>query len=666
MPSNVENTMRATFEFMLKKFKGARPQQVLFTTFNYSADFFEDNVLPLLAGNSVEELKGISTVTANLNNTLEEIKTVVICDHSAKPTPKGNLRYGLMPVGLKKGRFHPKIILMSGELEPSKESKTGGKGLWLSVGSGNLTLSGWAINREVVGNTKVVKKHKYELKMLLEWLQEKANHLFNNQSRNEEGKVRDVLNTLLQSLEENSLETDEEDLYPDLFLAKPDHRDGDLLKRLKGQKRWSKVTIVSPYWSGVAELLEIVKADNLFFVPSVRPTDGNYIFPRDTKNFNSLNFKQYIKEPTRFTHAKAIFFENRDEHYLCIGSANFTKAAMTNSSDSLNNIEMMLRYPVSRNIWKNLFKELDHDKIAEPDSDEESEGAPLLPPFNIDVLYDWKNKKFIYNLEIYQPITFCSMELGGGCIKFDPKIGIKKGEKPFSTQKPVKSYLVYYSHSQKSTSNLVYRGLVQQIGAADDELGYLPQPKLQSVLDVLLRLNPNQKQKEIERRADRIGSGENHENEEIEFDAFKFFQATFKLREFYKNTMSDPFSATAPQGIPILFRAISLQGTERPASKINKYIQLTELKDTINSVMSKMDTPENNEIIAIKKNGDKFIESSELDQIICNLEQEILGLLRESKTFVSMFGGDEKVGNDHCTHAFIDWFKRNIEVSSYA
>ena len=50
--------MRNALEQMLAQFAGGKPAWALFTTFTFSSTFFEGNVLPLLAGMPLEDLKG--------------------------------------------------------------------------------------------------------------------------------------------------------------------------------------------------------------------------------------------------------------------------------------------------------------------------------------------------------------------------------------------------------------------------------------------------------------------------------------------------------------------------------------------------------------------------------------------------------------------------------
>ena len=106
-----------------------------------------------------------------------------------------------------------------------------------------------------------------------------------------------------------------------------------------------------------------------------------------------VNYLRFAQDDTRYTHAKAILFTNRRKTVLCIGSANFTTAALLHGTGPLSNIEAMLRYEIAGvDPWTGLFAPLDASALtndADPD-----EGAPALPEFDADVVYDWLRQEF--------------------------------------------------------------------------------------------------------------------------------------------------------------------------------------------------------------------------------------------------------------------------------
>lgn len=316
--------MRAALTAMLDGFVQRRPDWVLFTTFNFSSAFFEANVLPLLSGSAVEELAGSAENAKELNTILAQVRTLVVCDRSALPEAKGEYRYALMPVGLASGRFHPKVILMSGELA------AGGKGLSLAVASANLSLSGWAVNREVVGVTEVAASHVDPLDRLLSWLEAQAKSrvawLDAGESR-EEGQPRIVLAKLRQALKADARPDRPGD--PTLHIGLPTDTTA-LIDALAAGGPWTQATAVSPFWGELDALCCRIGAEKMCFVPSIGRA-GQYGFPLDTLSDASADFLRFQNEADRYTHAKALLLEGKQGNVLAIGSANFTGAALMNS-----------------------------------------------------------------------------------------------------------------------------------------------------------------------------------------------------------------------------------------------------------------------------------------------------------------------------------------------
>ncbi|CAB3756613.1 hypothetical protein BPA30113_02799 [Burkholderia paludis] len=117
--------------------------------------------------------------------------------------------------------FHPKLMLMAGTLKGTND-----RGLWLSVGSGNLTLSGWAIKREVIGRTVVGQQHAAELCPLVAWLATQAQRQVavsgpDAAEGKEEGDIREILRYLHDVLDDASqLASDAPDM-PTLHLSLP-------------------------------------------------------------------------------------------------------------------------------------------------------------------------------------------------------------------------------------------------------------------------------------------------------------------------------------------------------------------------------------------------------------------------------------------------------------
>jgi len=679
MAKNQEPLMRSALEKMLKEFKEGKPELVLFTTFNFSASFFEANILPLMAGNSVEEIKGNSEARAELNAALEQVRTLVICDRSARPEPKGDFRYGLMPVGLEKGRFHPKIILMSGIL-----ADTGNRGLWLSVGSGNLSLSGWAVNREIVGTTPVAAKHLPELQALLGWLLGEAERridwivtaepptLGSDPSVLEEGGSRNILKALIESSNQYCIPDEEAADLPSLHLSLPLSAESmgpppkmTLLSELTGGRSWKRATVVSPFWADVPTLVKELQVEHCRFVPSLRP-DGKYSFPfgtlpEETNGNNRHSFLKFREDSDRYTHAKAILLEDGEERVLCAGSANFTTAALMNGSGVLSNVEAVLRYSIAKgDPWGTLFAGLADDQVSDDHLDE---GSPQLPPFDAEVVCDWRQKKFFCRFRVHkgESIKTASLEVGGHLtlLETTPEKE-KRCECLFKGPLPVRNFFVIYSWA--SGESIRYQGLVTQLNAADDDLGYRPRPRLSKVLELLRSLDPEQSESGVRCKAGQTGDADDDDDGSFEpsFDFFSYFQATYKMRNYYAHHPElDPFLESAPQGIPVLFRAVALQPTENAPSQIERYVQLAELLETLEEFKQhRGDSQESDQGGAIL-----HLQNS-IEEEICKLEPVISALMADSSTFKGIFGHGG--GTSKKVQDFLDWFRQELKEQPHA
>ncbi|MFM0741591.1 hypothetical protein PQQ51_30515 [Paraburkholderia xenovorans] len=659
--SGADPVMRATLEHIRDRFSTDHPRHVLFTTFNFSSRFFEANVLPLLVGDNVSDLEGASETRYAINEDLNTVKCVVVCDRSTCPEPKGDMRYGLLPVGLARGRFHPKLMLMAGTLKDTKK-----QGVWLSVGSGNLTLSGWAINREVVGMTAVTSSHAQVLRPLLKWLQDEAARQFEfagNAGYQEEGDVRDILTALHAALDDANPFPPHTPATPTLHLSLPQgYGESAMLHALKGGSRWRMATIVSPYWSAVDTLVQALDVEQCRFVPSLT-ADGLYRFPRDTLDLTRHAFAGFREDGERYTHAKALLLHNEKQQVLCIGSANFTQAAMlTAQNQKLTNVEAMLRYELhdAPDPWKTVLRPLDDPPFAQ-DGENEEEEAPPLPPFDATVLYDWKASEFRARLTLTSdvPVSDIVLSIGGRGHCFNAAVAGQPQviTQPHKGAQPVRSFSVTYRLGQGEP--MIFRGLITQVNADDDQLGYQPRPRLNKVLELLRGLNPGASDRKTKERtlsdlADGPGDGEEIPADPT-FDFFGLFQGAWKLLEYYQTPGSpgatrDPYDKLAPYGAVTLYRAITAQAAETHEEKIGRYIQLSEMAD----IVERLDRTTN---AALRETLRDDIKAE-----IAVLHREMMCLLGKSESFRSMFGEATR----ERVEGFLDWFRKEIgrEVSS--
>ena len=661
------SVMRHALEQIRGRFSMEHERFVLFTTFNFAAPFFEANVLPLLVGDAVDELQGASETRYAINDDLGRAKCLVVCDRSTSPEPKGGMRYALLPVGLDRGRFHAKIMLMAGTLK-----ETGQKGLWLSVGSGNLTLSGWALNREIVGMTAVSEQHAGELLLLLEWLRDQAQRLCDVSDAGkleEEGDTRKILEALIVALRDQRQLAPQDAGLPALHLALPFASDegdarGALLERLKDRTKWLKATVVSPYWSGVEKLVERLGVEQCTFVPSLN--DGKYRFPlnpTDPSPAYERAFCKFRQDGERYTHAKALQLEGAgNTRVLCIGSANFTRAALATrgealADDSFANVEAMLRYDLSglENPWSKRFDPLDEAQLEAPDPDQAEDNAPPLPPFEAVALCDWETRVFHTRLTLlgHTPIHDVELRVDAARKRYET---LSK-EKPetarlsFNGVQPVRSF--YVSYTLPGGERMAYTGLVTQANAMPDQLGYQPRPHLKKVLELLRGLDPNVPEGRTRERA-ALGVGGDGEEDAAEptFDYFGLFQGTWKLLQYYAKPdpagkMRDPYDRHAPYGVTTLYRAITAQPAQSAAEKIGRYVQLNELF----SVVQRLGPAPDRESFPFKK---------EIEVQLRELRKDLAALLGKSESFRNMFGAATPAR----IHAFLEWFCDEIQKSN--
>ncbi|ANB77491.1 hypothetical protein AYM40_25450 [Paraburkholderia phytofirmans OLGA172] len=660
--SGVDHVMRTTLEHIRDRFSTDHPRYVLFTTFNFASRFFEANVLPLLVGDNVNDLKGASETRYAINEDLNTVKCLVVCDRSTCPEPKGDMRYGLLPVGLAGGRFHPKLMLMAGTLKDTQK-----QGMWLSAGSSNLTLSGWAINREVVGMTPVTSGHAEELRPLITWLQAEAVRQFEfggNAGCKEEGDVRRILDELHAALDGANPFAPPTPGTPTLHLSLPaGYGKSAMLHALKGGSNWHTATVVSPYWSAVDTLVQALGVEQCRFVPSLT-ADGLYRFPRDSSDLTRHTFAGFRNGGERYTHAKALLLQNEEQRVLCIGSANFTQAAMLTAQDQrLMNIEAMLRYDLGGvpDPWSALLQPLEAPHFAQAAPDDEDEGAPPLPPFDVTVLYDWAVGEFRAHLTVTGdvPVSDIALWIGSRHHCFNAAVS---GQTQVMSEwwhkgaQPVRSFSVTYRAGQSEP--MTFRGLITQVNADDDQLGYQPRPRLSKVLELLRGLNPQPSDRKAKERAlsdlaDGGGDGEEVPADPT-FDFFGLFQGAWKLLEYYQRPGSpgggrDPYDELAPHGAVTLYRAITAQAAITHEEKIGRYIQLSEMHD-----------------IVARLDGMKPFESPEtlrndIKAEIAALHAEMVTLLGKSESFRSMFGEATQTR----VEGFLAWFRKEIgrEVS---
>jgi hypothetical protein len=651
--------MRNALEQMLAQFPGGKPNWALFTTFTFSSTFFEGNVLPLLAGMPLEDLKGSKVVQAELNEALRSVRTLVVCDRSANPQAKGDMRYGLLPVGLEAGRFHPKLMLLGGPslTDPARQA------LWLTVSSGNLSLSGWAIQREVAGVTAVTRQQRDALLPLLHWLQEQARAragLAGSDSARPEGDITQLLQDVATALADEASLAREQAGTPTLHLAWPpalaraQDQAAALLPALTGGEKWDRAVVVSPYWAGVEGLVSQlgVKACACMLVPAPAP-DGRTLRPSGT-SADRYQYGCFVDGAERASHAKAVLLSRAGDHVLCAGSANFTTAAWSHGDGILSNIEAMLRYRIRGDSpWQGLIANRDEPEDALQDADPDAEGAPPLPPFDAEAACDWLARKLVVRVRVHKgaALQAASIAIGESGARIDVrKIVPQDFTFPAKSLRTIKTFEVTYT--LKSGTQAKFNGLVLQLDAPEDVLGYRPRPHLSNVLKLLRSLQPKQSPEEVTKRARREGASDEEDGVEDEsttpsLDLFAFFQATFQMRRYFASHRElDPFDPSSPFGPHVLYRAVALLQAGGDEALIVRYIQLAELVATVDTLPA----------TAAAQAGRAELRKALLEDLK-EPEVRVRALLRQSEAFARMF---PRSNGSQRSDMLIAWFREQV------
>lgn len=662
MSKGTEPLVRNALLRMRNCFVDDRPEWALFTTFTFASSFFENNVLPLLAGTPVEELKGVGVARSELNASLAEMEILVVCDRSAKPEPKGDLRYGLLPVGLAQGRFHPKIMLMGGTLKANPRRH----GIWLAVGSANLSLSGWALQREVMGITPLTAQHRNALLPLLDWLQRQAQErasIVDAIAPQEEGNITALLRRIAQALSNDAMLQPQSGRLPTLHLAwppalqTPEHGATALLPALLGGERWDRATVVSPFWGNVDELVAQLGVDSCTFVPAPTP-EGKFSFSAESIDGRTpsgpYRFERFKTDAERPSHAKAILLSRGNKHVLCTGSANFTSAAWRHGAGPLSNVEAVLRYEVDGpSPWRQLLSGLSIDELVGTAEDLTQEGAPPLPPFDADAACDWLNRIIHVRLRFHEGIRIRSASVEAAGVSCPARITTdeQRFALPFKSRLPVRSFHVRAVMANGETFN--FQGLTAQLNGRDDQLGYTQRPKLSAILELLCALRPDADPRKVARgRTDGDGADDDAvEDFEPSLDYFSFFQGTHNLRRFHTaHREIDPFDSITPFGPMVLHRAIELQVDTPGPTQVARYVQLAELLEVTQHLNAL--GPNSAER---KQHLCKAIEA-DLDV----LRPQVDAALQASQSLRSMFPAADPAQR---SQTFLDWFRSELKAS---
>jgi len=319
-----------------------RDSRVLFTTFKYNQDFFENHIFPHFKN---------KTFPLILVDYSEYIKSAL-----ASKSKFAETKYFIEPIKIKKV-FHPKIFIACSD-----------GSLFLIVGSANLTPQGYLSNAEIITPIKIHYDEKSPNSLLLtdvkEFLRKIKQFIRSNPHKQEIDKmirkIKDVKISgerkcwLLHNIDEPIL-----------------HQ----VKKILGSEKVIEAIVLSSYFSSELDFYERFVSDftkNITFIIQKRNNNLPVSELRTWKNIRNVKFRCVnFSQKERILHAKLLILKTKNHSYCLTGSANFTESGLYLSATDGNLEVCLLRKEKKRNYFDYLFKnkqfrirKIDLDSVA--------------------------------------------------------------------------------------------------------------------------------------------------------------------------------------------------------------------------------------------------------------------------------------------------------------
>lgn len=336
---------------------------LIFTTFNFSPDFLENNVLCRAADlQKINSAVDIATVNELFKSTAVSVfyDASALCDHEKR------LTYDTYQVAQTNGVFHPKVIIAHGRIRDREQCH-------MMVMSANLTVSGWGRNLEVAAHTEVDARTAFDLYKFLAMTFECGQC---------QGKHESLLAYLQGVGHRGSGDT--------AFISS--YSEQSTLRDYICQSNPQQLTVLSPYFDEdlYAYITNNYPADMaLTIVPATKGdrvgiTRSSYLKLRDRVKFK--RFKGENQE--RFLHAKVFIADD----YVIVGSHNFTSMGAGTAGPNQGNAEASLVLP--RKGWYPELEDFaDIEKACLSDDDEkwqEEEQVYRKVRVTCTVTADWR------------------------------------------------------------------------------------------------------------------------------------------------------------------------------------------------------------------------------------------------------------------------------------
>lgn len=368
---------------------------VLFSTFNFNADFFEQNVLPALFGAEPDSTR--ATRESTVHKGLIHTAVGVFCDPSQMKVGRKPFRYTVYPVFVEGRLFHPKNIILIGV------DHHGTRWMYVAAMSANLSLKAWGHNCEGFADTWVHARSEEVGKSVTEFL----NWLHERVGSDTGSDALQQARALVQQLQAHRSKCDplgdhyQDKLRVGLYFS-PQHTSmWNYVARRYGAI--SRVRAASPYWGDVHATAEALQGVHVELTAArVPPLYAKVALGQDLiQALGDENCRPKVntwaRDEGRFHHAKLYDIETRDGRVAGVGSCNFTRRGLfwAESEDGLHgNVESML-FDLTRLSWPPT-RTLPSEELPETSCGDD---PPQPWPFYVFVQYDWREERFKWALQ---------------------------------------------------------------------------------------------------------------------------------------------------------------------------------------------------------------------------------------------------------------------------
>lgn len=567
------------YKKLVKEKEYGKLKRAWFTTFTISPDFIERYILPPLLNLDNEVPKTLSQFET-INVALDNSEIDICFFYDAKMPLEGFKRTTVKLQGIynNNGLFHPKVTLIEFE-----------KKTFLMVGSANLTLSGWGRNREAVTIKEIGEKQADQVIKFFE-------------SFNIKTKVPKAINTNMKW---------------DLIYK-------DLSKVLKNEN--NSLYVWSPYFSSELESTykRFFPNYNIKIIPD--KIDGKIRLSK-LPNIDKIEFfDDSFSRKDFMTHAKIWLTQNK----ICIGSHNFTSAALGN-----DNIEASIIDEVDSSTIKNLTRNLNALETPILMTEEELKENDLSDNNYFDLTVhleaDWKNRTirfyFLENEEkrlndflpftLYLPGGIKKKQIDrihGNCKEYFlilDKSGTEKIDKFFNA---LLSDRVFHIEAEVNNENKIITSVyIEEVGA---NINYRNPHKYTNLQDFFIdsitdTIPENSNRTKLTHEEDSELNIEEYNSELRVFSYFEIFQIFMKLKERISEITYDSIEfihtvCYAPNSLKVLKSL--LEDEMKSSSSIYSWFIINEFNSLLKNLKIKRAMISPIKQIKLNEKNERFIE----------------------------------------------------------